>query len=64
MLDSRVAEIDKEGVGKLMKICITLIKVGNCDKHGGNPESIELCYKLRLDYVSCSPYRVLGVTAV
>jgi pyruvate,orthophosphate dikinase len=35
-----------------------LIKIGICGEQGGNPESIEFCYELGLDYVSCSPYRV------
>jgi pyruvate,orthophosphate dikinase len=58
-------EIDREGVGRLMRICINearavnpLIKIGICGEQGGNPESIEFCYKLGLNYVSCSPYRV------
>jgi pyruvate,orthophosphate dikinase len=31
---------------------------GICGEHGGDPESIMLCHKLGLDYVSCSPFRV------
>ena len=34
------------------------IKLGICGEHGGDPDSIEFCHKLGLDYVSCSPYRV------
>ena len=34
------------------------IKIGVCGEHGGNPESVEFCHKIGLDYVSCSPYRV------
>ena len=34
------------------------IKLGVCGEHGGDPESIELFYRVGLDYVSCSPYRV------
>jgi pyruvate,orthophosphate dikinase len=59
------ASIDKKGVGALMKTCVELgrqarnnIEIGICGEHGGDPSSIELCYNLGLDYVSCSPYRV------
>ena len=34
------------------------IKIGICGEHGGDPASIEFCYKLGMNYVSCSPYRV------
>ncbi|HEX2695658.1 MAG TPA: putative PEP-binding protein, partial [Acidobacteriota bacterium] len=34
------------------------IKLGICGEHGGDPSSIELCYLLGLNYVSCSPFRV------
>jgi pyruvate,orthophosphate dikinase len=34
------------------------LKVGICGEHGGDPESVEFCHRLGLDYVSCSPYRV------
>lgn len=57
--------IDKEGVGLLMKICSEAgrtanpgIKLGICGEHGGDPESIDLCEEIGLDYVSCSPFRV------
>ena len=57
--------IDKDGVGKLMSMAVSLakkenpdIELGICGEHGGNPESIELCHNLGLNYVSCSPYRV------
>jgi pyruvate,orthophosphate dikinase len=36
------------------------IKLGICGEHGGDPASIELCERLGLDYVSCSPARVPG----
>ena len=35
------------------------LKVGICGEHGGEKRSIEFCYKTGLNYVSCSPYRVL-----
>ncbi|MEO6845684.1 MAG: putative PEP-binding protein, partial [Chthoniobacterales bacterium] len=59
------ASIDKEGVGKLMRLACKLgrktrpkIKMGICGEHGGDPLSVEFCHELGLDYVSCSPYRV------
>lgn len=57
--------IDREGVGKLMEICVregratrTDLEVGICGEHGGDPESIEFCYSIGQNYVSCSPFRV------
>lgn len=59
------AELDQEGVGELIKIASERgrktrnnIKLGICGEHGGNPNSIEFCHRVGLDYVSCSPYRV------
>jgi pyruvate,orthophosphate dikinase len=59
------ATIDVEGVGALMKIAVEKgrstregLNAGICGEHGGDPESIALCRRLRLDYVSCSPPRV------
>ncbi|RKD33490.1 pyruvate, phosphate dikinase [Thermohalobacter berrensis] len=57
--------IDENGVGKLVKMGVELgrsvkpdIVVGICGEHGGDPKSIELCNRIGLNYVSCSPYRV------
>ncbi len=57
--------LDTEGVGELMKIAVQKgrstrpdLKVGICGEHGGDPKSIEFCYIIGLDYVSCSPFRV------
>ncbi|MCS7281183.1 MAG: pyruvate, phosphate dikinase [Desulfobacterota bacterium] len=57
--------IDEEGVGKLMKIAVDLgrktrsdLKIGICGEHGGEPNSVEFCHRIGLDYVSCSPFRV------
>jgi pyruvate, orthophosphate dikinase len=57
--------IDRNGVGRLMKICVDdakqvnpRIKLGICGEHGGDPASIHLCHELGLDYVSCSPLRI------
>ena len=57
--------LDKEGVGELLRLACTRGRKENknlvlsvCGEHGGNPESIEFCRSLGMDYVSCSPYRV------
>ena len=57
--------VDEEGVGKLMKIGVDLgrrarknLKIGICGEHGGEPNSVEFCHNIGLNYVSCSPYRV------
>jgi len=57
--------IDEKGVGKLMEIGVELgrktrkdLKIGICGEHGGEPNSVEFCHRIGLDYVSCSPYRV------
>ena len=34
------------------------LECGICGEHGGDPQSIALCHKLGLNYVSCSPFRV------
>jgi len=58
--------LDKEGVGRLMRIAIEdgrrkqrNLKVGICGEHGGDPESVRFCSMLGLNYVSCSVYRVV-----
>lgn len=57
--------IDREGVGRLMKIAVEDgravrpdLEVGICGEHGGDPESIEFCHLIGQNYVSCSPFRV------
>jgi pyruvate,orthophosphate dikinase len=57
--------IDQDGVGELVALAAERgratrpdIKLGICGEHGGDPASIAFCEKQRLDYVSCSPYRV------
>ncbi len=59
------SKLDRDGVGKLMKMSMDLGKpvnpklhVGICGEHGGDPSSVEFCNSLGLDYVSCSPFRV------
>ncbi len=34
------------------------MKIGICGEHGGEPESIDFCHRIGLNYVSCSPFRV------
>ena len=34
------------------------LSIGICGEHGGDPESVEFCHRIGLDYVSCSPYRI------
>ncbi len=59
------ATLDRVGVGRLMKFAIEEgrqkrkdMKIGICGEHGGEPNSVEFCHSLGLDYVSCSPFRV------
>jgi pyruvate,orthophosphate dikinase len=60
------AVLDREGVGQLVKMATERgrktrkdLKVGICGEHGGEPSSVEFCYQVGLNYVSCSPFRVL-----
>ena len=57
--------IDQQGVGELVKIGVERgrkvrknLKVGICGEHGGDPASVAFCHAAKLDYVSCSPFRV------
>jgi len=57
--------IDTEGVGELVRIAAERgrsarpgLKLGICGEHGGDPASIAFCHEVKLDYVSCSPFRV------
>ena len=57
--------LDTKGVGELVKIATTKgrstrnnIKLGICGEHGGDPDSIKFCETIKLDYISCSPFRV------
>jgi pyruvate,orthophosphate dikinase len=59
------AVLDQEGVGKLIEMAVKLgrstrpdLEVGICGEHGGEPSSVEFCYRVGMNYVSCSPYRV------
>ncbi len=60
------AVLDREGVGQLVKMATERgrktrpnLKVGICGEHGGEPSSVEFCHEVGLNYVSCSPFRVL-----
>jgi pyruvate, orthophosphate dikinase len=57
--------IDREGTGELVDIGVergrkvkSNLKIGICGEHGGDPESVAFFHTARLDYVSCSPFRV------
>ncbi|MGI6308293.1 MAG: pyruvate, phosphate dikinase [Dethiobacteria bacterium] len=57
--------LDQKGVGCLVSLAVTKgreikpgLKLGICGEHGGEPQSIEFCHQVGLDYVSCSPFRV------
>ncbi len=57
--------LDRTGVGEMIRLAVTKgrsvrkdLKLGICGEHGGDPASVEFCHLVRLDYVSCSPYRV------
>jgi pyruvate,orthophosphate dikinase len=60
------ASLDQDGVGQLVEMATAKgrktrpnIKVGICGEHGGEPESVKFCHRTGLNYVSCSPFRVL-----
>jgi pyruvate,orthophosphate dikinase len=57
--------IDEDGVGGLLRLAVSEgrsvkpdFKMGICGEHGGDPASIDFCYRAGLSYVSCSPFRV------
>jgi pyruvate,orthophosphate dikinase len=57
--------LDQSGVGKLVEMGVKLgrstsenLKIGICGEHGGDPDSVEFCHKVGMNYVSCSPFRV------
>lgn len=73
-IDQKVVEqdpfesLDRQGVGKLMEMAVSLArakwgggkggKMGICGEHGGDPKSIQYVQEMGLDYTSCSPFRV------
>jgi len=57
--------IDQDGVGQLITMACVKgrstrpnLKIGICGEQGGDPASVEFCFKNGLTYVSCSPFRV------
>jgi len=65
LLENPFAVLDRKGVGQLMKIAVAggrktrpNLLIGICGEHGGDPNSVEFCHEIGLDFVSCSPYRV------
>lgn len=57
--------VDQEGVGRLMEWGVEYgrktrkdLKIGICGEHGGEPSSVEFCHHIKMNYVSCSPFRV------
>ena len=60
------ATLDQAGVGQLVEMATAkgrktrpTLKVGICGEHGGDPESVKFCHRIGLNYVSCSPFRLL-----
>jgi pyruvate, orthophosphate dikinase len=58
--------IDRDGVGELIRMGIERgrktrhhLEVGICGEHGGEPSSVEFCHQVGMDYVACSPFRIL-----
>jgi pyruvate,orthophosphate dikinase len=59
------AVLDQEGVGQLIEMAVKKgratnpkLEIGICGEHGGEPSSVQFCYRVGMNYVSCSPYRV------
>jgi pyruvate,orthophosphate dikinase len=59
--------LDQEGVGELIEIGIDRgrsrrpdLKIGICGEHGGEPSSVEFCHRVKMTYVSCSPFMIPG----
>jgi len=57
--------VEQTGVGKMMEITVEGghkgykdIEIGICGEQGGDPKTVDFCYRIGLDYVSCSPLRV------
>lgn len=66
LLDTPFEILDVKGVGRLMAITVEWgrktrhnLKIGICGEHDGEPSSVEFCHRINVDYVSCSPYRVI-----
>jgi pyruvate, orthophosphate dikinase len=61
------AILDQEGVGEMIEIGIDRgrsrrpeLKIGICGEHGGEPSSVEFCHRVKMTYVSCSPFMIPG----
>ncbi|MEM6420959.1 MAG: pyruvate, phosphate dikinase [Pseudomonadota bacterium] len=57
--------LDVDGVGEMVRMATErarqttgAISIGLCGEHGADPASVDFCERIRLDYVSCSPFRV------
>ena len=57
--------VDFDGVGELMKMAVEKgrrgnrsLEVGICGEQGGDPETVEFCHRIGLNYVSASPFRI------
>jgi len=65
LVEDPFKSLDQIGVGRLMSMSVELgrkakksLNIGICGEQGGDPETINFCHKIGLNYVSCSPYRV------
>ena len=65
MTNDPFAVLDQEGVGQLVKMAVEKgrqtrpdLEIGICGEPGGEPNSVQFCYRVGMNYVSCSPYRV------
>ncbi len=63
--DDPFQSLDQQGIGELVRIASEKgrsvksdLKLGVCGEHGGDPRSVKFFYKVGLNYVSCSPFRV------
>jgi pyruvate,orthophosphate dikinase len=63
--DDPFQSLDQQGIGELVKIAAEKgrsvkpdLKLGVCGEHGGDPRSVKFFFKVGLNYVSCSPFRV------
>ena len=65
LTDDPFQTIDQEGIGQLIEMAVNKgrsvrkdLKIGICGEQGGDPRSVEFCFRAGLNYVSCSPFRV------